>query len=126
VPRRLLEERREPIRPTVSCVVGEIARDPSERSKEAGMAIVVKFEVKGSTAAKYEEVIKRLEAVGMLIPPGQLYHVCYGSPDDLQVINIFDSVESLEAFGQTLGPILGDLGISATPNIEPVYRIIEG
>lgn len=66
------------------------------------MAILVKFSVSGATVEKYEEVLRRLEAAGAGTPPGQLYYVSYGSRENLQVIDVFDSQQSLDAFGKTL------------------------
>jgi hypothetical protein len=90
------------------------------------MAIVTKFSVTGMNSEKYEEALSRLQAAGAGAPPGRLYHVSYGSPDDLQVIDVYDSPQSFETFGQTLVPILTELGIQAQPEISEVYRIIEG
>ena len=36
------------------------------------MAIVALFEVEGATAAKYDEVIRRLTEIGLRVPDGQL------------------------------------------------------
>ena len=90
------------------------------------MAILANFAVKGSTAAKYDEVIRRLTEMGQLQPDGQMYHICYGDRDNLQVINVFENQAKLEAFGATLMPILQDMGIEATPTISEIYNIIEG
>ncbi len=90
------------------------------------MAIVVKFKVSNMTAQKYDTVLKRLAAAGAGVPPGRLHHVSYGSHDNLQVIDVFDSPQSLESFGKTLAPILQELGIKAEPNIEEAYKIIKG
>jgi hypothetical protein len=90
------------------------------------MAIVVKFSVSGSTVDKYETVLRRLEAAGALAPPGQLLHVSYGSRDNLQVIDVFDSQQSLDAFGKTLVPILSELGIKAQPEVHEAYKIQVG
>ncbi len=90
------------------------------------MAIVVQFAVEGMSAEKYEAVLRRLEAAGAGAPPGRLHHVSYGSPDNLQVIDVFDSPQSLEAFGATLQPILQEVGIVARPDIQEVYKIIRG
>ena len=87
------------------------------------MAIVVKFTVSNSTAEKYEEVLRRLEAAGAVAPEGQLFHVSYGSRDNLQVINVYDSPQSLENFGKTLVPILDELGIKAQPEVHEAYKI---
>ena len=89
------------------------------------MAIVAMFEVEGATSAKYDEVIRRLTEIGQRVPDGQLYHICYGDPQRLQVIDVFESPAKLEAFGATLAPILKELGIEAKPNVFNVYNIIE-
>ena len=90
------------------------------------MAIVVKFNVSGMTTAQYDDVLRRLEKAGAGAPLGRLHHVSYGDPNNLQVIDVFDSPESLEAFGRTLEPILREVGISAVPEVQPAYRIIKG
>lgn len=90
------------------------------------MAIVVKFKVTGMSAEKYETVLERLEAAGAGSPPGRLHHVSYGSKDNLQVIDVFESLQLFEAFGATIGPILGELGIEAVPEIEEVHNIVKG
>jgi hypothetical protein len=90
------------------------------------MAIVAMFEVNGATSAKYDETVRRLTEIGLRNPDGQMYHVCYGDRQRLQVINVFESQAKLDAFGAKLMPILRDLGIEAKPTIFEVYNIIEG
>ncbi len=90
------------------------------------MAIVAMFEVKGASSAKYDEVIRRLTAIGQKVPDGQMYHICYGDKQNLQVINVFESQAKLDAFGAKLMPILQDLGIEAKGKILEVYNIIPG
>lgn len=90
------------------------------------MAIVVHFEVSGMSRDKYDEVHRRLDAAGAGAPPGRLYHLSYGEPDNLQVIDVYDSPESLEAFGRILVPILTEAGIAAVPRVQPANRIIVG
>lgn len=86
--------------------------------------IVVKFEVRNLSAQKYDEVIRRLEAAGAGAPPGRLYHVCYGSQESLQVIDLYDSPQSFESFGRTLMPIVQEFGIEVRPDVQPVYNTI--
>jgi hypothetical protein len=90
------------------------------------MAILVMFEVNGANSSKYDEVIRRLTAIGQTVPDGQLYHVCYGDRQRLQVINVFESPTKLDAFGAKLAPILQDMGIEAKPTFFEIYNIIEG
>ncbi len=64
---------------------------------------------------------------GPAAPVGGLYHVCFGSEDGLQVFDVFDPQENFDAFGQTLMPILGEVGASpGQPMIEPVHNLIPG
>jgi hypothetical protein len=89
------------------------------------MAILAMFEVNGATASKYDEVIRRLTEIGQRVPDGQMYHVCYGDRDRLQVTDIFESQEKLDAFGAKLMPILQEMNITAKPTIYEVYNIIK-
>ena len=91
------------------------------------MAIVMRFASAGMTADKYAQVVKRLEEAGAGAPAGRLYHVCFGDPNDLRVSDIWDSQESFAKFGETLGPIMEELGIKAPePEILEVHNIIVG
>ena len=90
------------------------------------MAILAMFEVSGATASKYDEVIRRLTDIGLRVPDGQLYHICYGDRQRLQVIDVFESQAKLDAFGAKLAPILQDMGIAAKPTVVEIYNIIEG
>ncbi len=90
------------------------------------MAVVIRFASQGFTAAKYAETVKRLEQAGAGGPAGRLYHVCFGDKDNLRVSDIWDSAEAFERFGQTLRPIMQELGIEGEPEILEVHNIIEG
>jgi hypothetical protein len=90
------------------------------------MAIVVKFSVSGMSFEKYETVLSRLEAAGAGAPPGRLYHVSYGTRENVQVIDVFESRQSLESFGKTLVPILEQMGIKAQPDVHDAFKIIKG
>jgi hypothetical protein len=91
------------------------------------MAVVLRVVPQGMTATKYDEVVKRLEQAGAGSPAGRLYHVCFGDKDNLRVSDLWDSLDSFERFGQTLRPIMDELGINAgEPEVIEVYNIIEG
>jgi hypothetical protein len=89
------------------------------------MAIIVKFEVDGADSSKYDEVIRRLTAIGQRVPDGQMYHICYGDRQRLQVIDVFESQAKLDAFGAKLMPILQEMGIEAKATVDEVYNIID-
>ncbi|CAN5214835.1 hypothetical protein BH20ACI2_BH20ACI2_04050 [soil metagenome] len=91
------------------------------------MAIVMRFTAQGMNAAKYDEVVKRLEAAGAGAPAGRLYHVCFGNKEELRVSDIWDSMENFEEFGKTLMPIMKDVGVDpGQPEIVEVHNIIKG
>jgi len=90
------------------------------------MAIIVRFEVAGADSSKYDEVIRRLTEIGQGVPDGQMYHICYGDRQRLQVIDVFQSQAKLDAFGAKLMPILQEMGIEAKATVDEIYNIIEG
>ena len=91
------------------------------------MAFAVSFSPVSMNTSKYDECIKQLEAAGAGAPAGRLYHACYGSPDNLQVFDVWDSMASFDAFGQTLMPVLQGLGIDpGTPAVQEIHNIITG
>ncbi len=68
-----------------------------------------------------------MEIAGEGNPKGRLYHTCFGSKNELNVVDIWDSIENFNKFGQTLIPILQSLGIDpGQPEINEVHNIIEG
>ncbi len=90
------------------------------------MAIVIRFTPQAMNAAKYDEIIRRLEAAGAGAPAGRLYHVCFGDKENLRVSDIWDSMENFEEFGKTMLPIMQDLGVDpAEPEILEVHNIIK-
>jgi len=91
------------------------------------MSFVLRFTPSGFSAAKYDEVIKQLEASGAGAPKGRSYHVCHGDPNSVQVTDVWDSMEDFKAFGQTLVPIMQSLGADpGQPEIQEVHNIIVG
>ena len=90
------------------------------------MAILAMFEVEGSTAEKYDEVIRRLTQMNLRVPDGQMYHVCYGDKQRLQVLNVYENQAKLEAFGARLMPILQEMNITAKLQVFDIYNIIQG
>ncbi len=91
------------------------------------MALCIYFPVKGMTADRYDAVQRDLTEAGQSAPAGRTYHVAFTVGDELHVVDVWDSQETFEAFGQTLMPILEKNGVDpAEPMIGEVYRIIEG
>ena len=91
------------------------------------MAVVLRATTSGLTAAKYDELVKKLEAAGAGSPAGRLYHVCFGETDNLRVSDIWETREAFEKFSETLKPLMQEMGFGP-PEIEffEVHNIKEG
>ena len=84
------------------------------------------FAPESMSSQQYDEVNRRLEAAGQGKPPGRLYHVAFAAGGGLHVFDVWDSRESFDAFGQTLMPILTELGIDpGQPDAMPVHNIVQ-
>ncbi len=91
------------------------------------MAFVVHFTPPSLSSAQYDEVIKRLEAAGEGSPKGRLFAVAFGSGDALRVTDVWDTQENFDRFGQTLMPLLQELGIDpGTPEFIEAYHVSPG
>jgi hypothetical protein len=91
------------------------------------MAMGLYFTPAGFTPEIYDDTLARLEAAGAGAPAGRLYHVALESEGLIQVFDIWESQETFEAFGATLLPIMGDLGVDpGQPSIAEVHNVIKG
>jgi hypothetical protein len=89
------------------------------------MAIAVTFSPT-MTLKQYEESIERLKGAGPWPAPGMQYHVCFGDPENLQVGEVWESEEAFRSFGDTLMPILADIGVDpGQPVISSVHNTLD-
>jgi hypothetical protein len=63
------------------------------------LAIGFYFSPSAFTPARYDEVIKRLDAAGAGAPAGRTYHFALEVNGLIQVFDVWESQESFEAFG---------------------------
>jgi hypothetical protein len=91
------------------------------------MALGFYFGSGSFTPEQYDEAVKRLEAAGAGAPPGRLHHVALETNGQIQVFDVWESQESFESFGETLMPILGEVGADpGKPDVAPIRNIIKG
>jgi len=89
------------------------------------MALGFYFAPTALTAEKYDECIKLLRKAGAGHPKGRTYHPSFGPSDKLMVFDVFTSQAAFDKFGQTLVPILQQLGIDAgKPQVMPMHKVI--
>ena len=78
-------------------------------------------------ALQYDTCMRKLEATGAGKPLGRMYHACFGTDDKLAVFDIWDSQQSFDRFGQTLMPILKEIGVDpGQPQVMPIHNVVKG
>jgi hypothetical protein len=91
------------------------------------MAIGIYFPHSKFPVDRYQEALARLEAAGAGAPEGRTYHVALETDGEINVFDVWESQEAFDAFGATLLPILGELGVDpGAPMIAPVHNIVQG
>jgi hypothetical protein len=94
---------------------------------EVPVAVGIYFNPASMSAKQYDDIIKRLDAAGAGKPAGRLYHACFGSGDKLQVFDVWESQQAFDKFGETLMPILQQVGLdTGQPMVEQVHNLIPG
>lgn len=88
------------------------------------MSITVRYHPRNLTAKQYDDVVRREQDTGKFPPDGRQFHVCFGQEGDLQVSEVWQSPEQLQAYGEILMPILVEAGVefSADPEVFPVHN----
>jgi hypothetical protein len=80
------------------------------------MAIAILFDIPGATRSQYDAVIRKLQDAGE-----------WATQDGWRIVDVWDSQEHFERFGQTLMPILEETGFpSFEPELWPVHNVIVG
>lgn len=83
------------------------------------------FEVPLMTAKQYDTLLVDLERAGLGAPNGRFCHLAAAKGDGWYVVDVWESVEKLNAFAAALQPILQRQGIVAlSPQLLPLYNII--
>jgi hypothetical protein len=86
--------------------------------------IVALFESMDMGAKEYEAILKEMETQGILYNPKRLSHVSFIRDGKWCVVDVWESVEAVNDFGQNvLGPIFSKIGLKPPqPIILPAYR----
>ena len=89
------------------------------------MSIAVYFHPEAMSATQYDEIMEKLRAAGQGTPTGRSHHSAFGPEDRLMVYDVWDSQESFDAFGQTLMPVLEELGVDGQPDVMSIHNVVQ-
>ena len=81
------------------------------------------------TAKQYDQAWEEVRKAGHSNPKGLLHHVGGPQGNNLVVVDVWESVEAFNKYGETLMPILGNLGVAVDqlkPLITSVHYEYEG
>ncbi|HEV7585020.1 MAG TPA: hypothetical protein VGO14_04495 [Solirubrobacteraceae bacterium] len=91
------------------------------------MALAYYFAPESFSPEQYDEVIRRLEAAGQGSPAGRSYHCAFKGSGGVHVFDVWDSQESFEKFGETLVPIMSEVGSDpGEPRVAEIHSVIVG
>jgi hypothetical protein len=95
------------------------------------MPVVLVHQGSGLTKESYEEAVRRvsggktrLESPSDWPVEGLLVHAAGDAEGGFRVIDIWESEEAARRFGDTLVPILQDVGITAEPELYPAHAFV--
>jgi hypothetical protein len=95
------------------------------------VAVVVVFEGPALTQQKYEESVRRLTGGKSRVESpedwpveGLLAHIAGEGEHGFRVVDVWDSEESFSRFGETLIPILQELGVDGQPEVYPAHSFV--
>src|SRR5580658_9336015 len=74
---------------------------------------------------QYDEAVKRLRKAGAGHPAGRQYHFSFGTAEGVAVFDVWTTQAAFDTFGQTLVPILKELGAEpGQPSVMEVHNVI--
>jgi hypothetical protein len=100
-------------------------RNRTPKIQEAAMSLMAIYRSTGVDRAKYDAVINELDSK-RTAEPGAIVHLAgFLGPDEICVVDVWESREQFEKFGERLRPVLQKHGIpEQTPEIVELYGLI--
>ena len=95
------------------------------------MPIVAVFQSPSLTQERYEESVRRLtggrsrlESPADWPVEGLLAHIAAQGENGFRVVDVWESEEAFGRFGETLMPILQEIGVEGQPEIYPAHTFV--
>ena len=95
------------------------------------MPVVAVFQAPSLTQERYEESVRRLTGgKSRLSSPadwpveGLLAHVAGQGESGFRVVDVWESEDAFRRFGETLMPILQEIGVEGQPEIYPAHTFV--
>ncbi len=99
--------------------------------KEVAMPVVIVHQGPTLTQERYEEAVRRLTGGrSRLEKPadwpvdGLLVHTAGQGQTGFRVVDVWESEEAFQRFGEQLGPVLQDIGVVDPPEMYPAHTFV--
>ena len=95
------------------------------------MAILMIHDAPGGTQEQYEEVGTRLAQSGAFDSlsdwptEGILSHAAGPTDEGWRVVDVWDSEEAFQRFGERIGPVLQEVGLPGEPKVFPLHNFVK-
>jgi hypothetical protein len=94
------------------------------------MAVVLVHQGPDVTRSSYEQVVRSLTGKERADSPsdwpveGLLVHAAGEGPNGFRVVDVWESEEAAQRFGEQLAPHLQEAGITAEPEVYPAHTFV--
>lgn len=94
------------------------------------MPVVLVHQGAGLTRESYEETVRKLtDGKGVHSPAdwpveGLLVHIAGEAEGGFRVVDVWESEEACNRFGEVLAPLLQEVGIDAPPELYPAHAFV--
>ena len=97
------------------------------------MPVVAVFQSPSLTQERYDESVRRLtggksrlESPADWPVEGLLAHIAGQGESGFRVVDVWESEDAFRRFGETLMPILQEIGVEGQPEIYPTHTFVSG
>ena len=94
------------------------------------MAVVLVHQGPGLTRENYDEVVRRLAGKSKMESPsdwpaeGLLVHAAGEGNNGFRVVDVWESEEAAQRFGEKLTPVLEEIGITTDVEVYPAHSFV--
>jgi hypothetical protein len=94
------------------------------------MSVVLIHQGPSLSRESYEEIVRKMTGGKSLESPsdwpveGLLVHVAGESPQGFRVVDVWESEDACNRFGEVLGPILQEVGVDDQPEIYEAHTFV--
>jgi hypothetical protein len=99
--------------------------------EEVHMPVVLVFESPSFTQERYEETVRkltggkdRLESPADWPTEGLLAHIPGQGTNGFRVVDVWESEEAAQRFGEVLMPVMAEIGVEGEPEVYPAHTFV--